>query len=177
MAYRDGPGGAAAAAPGTSLTIQTAAGVTSALDSSGNRLAESASSGGFGWSLNDLHGDIIGSLTSSGAAIGDAVRYDPYGLDYGTGSASAWDAWRYRGRQVMSTPGRDKSPTRHRGDKRASLRLRPRGQHRCQRREPRWRSGHRGDRSLGGQVRRLQGHRRESRTWDGGRRRAGRQLG
>jgi RHS repeat-associated protein len=77
--------------------------VTSALDSSGDRLAESASGGGFGWSLNDLHGDIIGSLTSSGAAIGDAFRYDPYGLAYGTGSASAWDAWRYGGRQVMST--------------------------------------------------------------------------
>jgi hypothetical protein len=32
----------------------------------------------------DLHGDIIGSLTSSGAAIGDAFRTDPYGLAYGT---------------------------------------------------------------------------------------------
>jgi RHS repeat-associated protein len=77
--------------------------VTSALDSSGDRMAESASGGGFGWSLSDLHGDIIGSFTSSGAAIGDAFRYDPYGLAYGTGSASAWDAWRYQGRQVMST--------------------------------------------------------------------------
>jgi len=82
----------------TKITPSTGASVRSVVDATGARLAVTTSSGGFGWTLSDLHGDIAGYATATGAAVSDAVRYDPYGevVDADTGGLPM--PWGYQGR-------------------------------------------------------------------------------
>ena len=59
------------------ITPSTGASTSSIVDPSGARLAVSTSSGGFGWTLSDLHGNLAGYATASGSVISDALRYAP----------------------------------------------------------------------------------------------------
>jgi RHS repeat-associated protein len=60
-----------------------------------------------GYTLYDLHGDIVGAFDASGA-ITDAFRFDAYGgtVDaWPSGGSSLNTAWRYQGRLLLSPTG------------------------------------------------------------------------
>ena len=73
-----------------------------AVDATGTRLAISTSAGGFGWALADLHGDPAGYVAAAGAAVTDAVRYDPYGEISASVSSGLPSPWGYQGRLQLA---------------------------------------------------------------------------
>ena len=64
----------------------------------------STSSGGFGWTLADLHGDIAGYAAATGAVMTDATRYDPYGEVVAATSSGLGSPWGYQGRLDLAAP-------------------------------------------------------------------------
>lgn len=77
----------------------------SAVTSNGDRIANRTSAGSFGWTLPDLHGNTAGALSSNGASVSDAFRYDPYGELITSETSSLPTPWRYQGRMLISSPG------------------------------------------------------------------------
>jgi len=80
------------------ISPSTGTTTSSVVDATGARLAVSTSTGGFGWTLSDLHGDIAGYAAASGAVVTDATRYDPYGEVVATTSSGLGSPWGYQGR-------------------------------------------------------------------------------
>ncbi|HVM29949.1 MAG TPA: LamG-like jellyroll fold domain-containing protein [Candidatus Limnocylindrales bacterium] len=82
---------------------QSATDVRSAIDALGNRVATATSSGGFGWLLADLHGDVAGMLHGAGTSITDAFRYSAYGMTIAKATSTLPTPWRYQGRMLLNT--------------------------------------------------------------------------
>jgi RHS repeat-associated protein len=82
---------------------QPASSVNAAIDSLGNRVATATTSGGFGWLLSDLHGDVAAMLNSAGTAITDAFRYNPYGVTIAKTTSALPTPWRYQGRLLLNS--------------------------------------------------------------------------
>jgi RHS repeat-associated protein len=82
---------------------QTGTSVSSAVDGLGNRVATATGSGGFGWLLADLHGDVAAGLNAGGTVLTDAFRYDPYGMTIGKVTSTLPTPWRYQGRLLLNT--------------------------------------------------------------------------
>ena len=80
------------------ISPSTGTTTNSVVDATGARLAVSTSSGGFGWTLSDLHGDIAGYAAATGAVVTDATRYDPYGEVLAATSSGLGSPWGYQGR-------------------------------------------------------------------------------
>jgi RHS repeat-associated protein len=93
---------------GTSNTVSsTVAGTTlqgySGIDAIGDRLT-SGVSGGYGYLVPDLHGNVVAIATSAGAWT-TAYRYDPYGETVDVCDGSITSLWRFQGRILESAPG------------------------------------------------------------------------
>ena len=86
------------------IAPSTGTSTNSVVDATGARLAVSTSSGGFGWTLADLHGDIAGYAAASGAVVTDATRYDPYGEVVAVTSSGLGSPWGYQGRLDLAAP-------------------------------------------------------------------------
>jgi RHS repeat-associated protein len=90
---------------GTSQTVyEIAAGATtdSFVDTTGARIA-TRTGAATGWTLSDLHGDVVGDEAGS-KAVQDAFRFDAYGetvCAYSSGSGLS-TPWRYQGRLDLS---------------------------------------------------------------------------
>ena len=80
------------------ISPSTGTTTSSVVDATGARLAVSTSSGGFGWTLSDLRGDIAGYAAATGAVVTDAARYDPYGEVLAATSSGLGSPWGYQGR-------------------------------------------------------------------------------
>ncbi|MEK6719841.1 MAG: RHS repeat-associated core domain-containing protein [Chloroflexota bacterium] len=87
------------------ITPSTGASTSSIVDPTGARTAVSTSSGGFGWTLSDLHGNSAGYATLGGGVISDARRYDPYGETLASVSSGLARPWGYQGRLLLSASG------------------------------------------------------------------------
>ncbi|MEX2548470.1 MAG: polymorphic toxin-type HINT domain-containing protein [Chloroflexota bacterium] len=82
---------------------QSSTSINSAIDAIGNRTATATTSGGLGWTLPTLHGDVAGNLSSSGGAVTDAFRYSAYGVTLAKTTSSLPSPWRYQGRLLLNT--------------------------------------------------------------------------
>ena len=84
--------------------VNPSATTTCFIGASGSRIA-TATGSAIGWSLFDLHGDIV-AQESSGGSITDAFRYDAYGQTVATfsvvGGSGLLTSWRYQGRLDIS---------------------------------------------------------------------------
>jgi RHS repeat-associated protein len=97
---------------GTSDTVSSSSqsGVVSysAIDAIGDRLTTGTTSA-FGWLLVDLHGNVIGVMTSgSSPSYSSAYRFDAYGETcdlYTAGSGAIKSPWRFQGRILESADG------------------------------------------------------------------------
>ena len=87
------------------IAPSTGPSTNSVVDASGARLAVSTSSGGFGWTLADLHGNVAGYAAAGGAVVTDATRYDPYGEVVARTSSGLAAPWGYQGRLDLASVG------------------------------------------------------------------------
>jgi RHS repeat-associated protein len=85
------------------VRIATAgANTDSAIDAIGERLATKSATA-FGWLLPDLHGNVAAAISSSGASVSDAFRYDPYGKMVDSSTSGLPTPWRFQGRLLESS--------------------------------------------------------------------------
>ena len=89
----------------TIVAISSTAGTTtSAIDAIGDRVSTMTPTS-FGYALSDLHGNMLGALNATGAAITDAFAYDAYGNVVASVTSSLPTPWRYQGRVLESAAG------------------------------------------------------------------------
>ncbi|MDA8238201.1 MAG: RHS repeat-associated core domain-containing protein, partial [Chloroflexi bacterium] len=73
--------------------------LASAIDALGDRLTVGSS-----WVLPSVRGDVAALLAPGGTAVGDAHRYDPYGVTLAASGSTA-SPWRFAGRLQEPTSG------------------------------------------------------------------------
>jgi RHS repeat-associated protein len=83
----------------TSLTLEAYSGI----DAIGDRLSTGVS-GGYGYLVPDLHGNVVAIATSAGAWT-TAYRYDAYGQTVDHCDGSITSLWRFQGRILESADG------------------------------------------------------------------------